>query len=267
MSNLKVFKNQYLLNLELSVGDNLDHYRSVDSSFFNGDGTGVFETTCVVPDEVPILIPNISSESENAIHLFEYLSQIDNTVASDPRLWAYLVHVTFCDYAMKRWGSVEKDELKKRVLNRFFTDGDARTLRRQAISRLWWATKLTVAPWEDDPFFEPFRKDDRYYYTRVLMRDETTSSDLLERVQLASRPQLLILILDFLDNNPRFRKRVLWREFMKEIILTLGYRKIMALDLKALQSEISDIAFEVEKRYSNEKKQDKTEEIGGNDYS
>ncbi len=246
MAKLNVFKNQYMFNLETSIATNIDHYKNSDSEFFLGDGSGILESSYDIPDEAPILNPE--NDPENAIRLFEYLSQIDKTAASDPRLWAYLAHVTFCDYAIKRWGVDRKDEPEKIVSQHLFTNGDARTLRRHAIARLWWATKLTVAPWEENPFFEPLKKDDRYYYTRILMQDETTSSDLFERVQITSCPELFITILDYLDNHPEFRKRELWREFMKEIILTLGYRKIMALDLMSLQSELNDIAFEIKRR-------------------
>lgn len=250
MAKLNVFREQYLLSLETSIATNIEHYKNVDSEYFLGDGSGILVSSYDVPDEAPILDPK--NDPENAIRVFEYLLQIDKTAASDPRLWAYLAHTTFCDYAVKRWGIDKKDEPEKIVAQHLFTNGDARTLRRHAIARLWWATKLTVAPWEDNSFFEPLRKDDRYYYTRVLMQDETTSSDLFERVQITSCPELFIAILEYLDKNPEFRKRVLWREFMKEIILTLGYRKIMTLDLMSLQSELNDIAFEIKRRLEKE---------------
>ena len=246
MAKLRVFKNQYLLNLETSITTNIDHYKNSDSDFFLGDGSGILESSYDIPDEAPILDPE--NDPENAIRLFEYLAQIDKTAASDPRLWVYLAHTTFCEYAIERWGINKKDEPEKTVAWRLFTNGDARTLRRHAIARLWWATRLTVAPWEDNPFFEPFKKDDRYYYTRILMQDETTSSDLLERVQITSCPELFITILDYLGNHPELRKRELWREFMKEIILTLGYRKMMTLNLASLQSELDAIAIEIKRR-------------------
>lgn len=249
MAELNVFKKQYLVNLENSIEDNLDHYRVADSQFFYGDGQGILKSSYTVPEEAPILDPNAKNEADNAIHVFEYLSKIDNTAASDPRLWAYLAHVTFCDYATERWNIKDgNDGLKDKIEQRFFMNGNARSLRRHAISRLWWGAKLTVAPWESNALFEPLKKEDRYYYTRVLMEDESISSDLVERVQLSASPELLIAILEFLDNHSEFRKRELWREFMKEIILTLGYRKIMSLNLSSLQSELSDIAFEINRR-------------------
>ena len=248
MAELNVFKKQYLFNLENSIEDNLDYYRNADSHYFYGDGQGILKSSYSVPDEAPILDEEAQNEADNSIHVYEYLSKIDNTAASDPRLWAYLAHVSFCDYVVRRWRISGDNGLKEKIGQRFFTNGSARSLRRHSISRLWWAAKLTVAPWDDNPLFESLRKEDRYYYTRVLMQDESISSDLIERVQLSASPELLITILDFLDRHEEFRERYLWREFMKEIILTLGYRKIMTLDLRALQSELDDIAFEIKRR-------------------
>ena len=249
MSELNVFKKQYLVNLETSIENNLSHYINVNSDFFYGDGQGILKSSHTIPDKAPILDPNAKNEADNAIYIFEYLSKLDNTAASDPRLWTYLAHITFLDYVVERWKiKDDSDKLKDKISQRFFMNGNARSLRRHAISRLWWATKLTVSPWENNKLLEPFKKEDKYHYTRVLMEDESISSDLVERTQLSASPELLITILDFLDNHPEFRKRELWRDFMKEIILTLGYRKIMALDLKTLQSELSDIAFEINRR-------------------
>ena len=246
MAKLNVFKNQYLSNLETSIATNIDHYKKFESEFFLGDGHGILESSYDIPNEVPVLDPE--NDPKNAIRLFEYLAQIDKTAASDPRLWAYLAHTTFCEYAVRRWGIDKKDGAERIVAQHLFTNGDARTLRRHAIARLWWATKLTVAPWEGNSFFGSLKKDDRYYYTRILMQDETTSSDLFERVQITSCPELFIPILDYLDNHPELRKRELWREFMKEIILTLGYRKIMTLDLDTLLAELGEIANDISKR-------------------
>lgn len=264
MATLNVFKNQRLLNLEMSINDNLDHYKNADDGFFNNNGVGVLKSSYQVSDEPPYLDPNDSDESENAIRLFEYLSQIDNTAASDPRLWAYLAHVTFCKYASGRWGIAKSDDPGKAISQHFFTDGSARTLHRHAISRLWWGAKLTVAPWENNPFFEPLKKDDRFYYTKVLMQDQSISSDLLERTRISSSPELLITVLDFLDKNSGknsnedsdFRKRVYWRNFMKEVTLTLGYRKIMTMDLSSLQSELDNIAFEIKNRLKSSEEQE-----------
>ncbi len=44
----------------------------------------------------------VSADLENAIALHSYYSNLDETQASDPRLWAYLSHVEFRKYTLAR---------------------------------------------------------------------------------------------------------------------------------------------------------------------
>lgn len=245
MAKLCVFKTPYMFDLEQSIDRNMDQYLTGRGSFFSADQKGILTSSIEVSDDTPVLSPAIADDVENAIKLYEYLP-IDETAASDPRLWCYLAHVVFKDYIVSRWKIGEGDSDK--VLLRFFLNGNARSLHRQAISRLWWYAKLTVAPWEKSEALASLQKDDRYYYTAVLMRDEGLATDIIERPQLSSSPILLISILEFFDNHKELANRPFYREFLKEIILTLGYRKIHALSLNDLMAELNDIATEVNRR-------------------
>lgn len=246
MAKLKVFKDQYLLNLESQIDKNIDAYINADEQFFIGNEGGILTSSFEIPDTKPILQPNLKNEAENAINIYEYLP-IDNTIASDPRIWAYLAHTQFCKYVIGRWNINSKDDSEK-IHQRFFLNGNARSLRRHAIARLWWAAKLTVEPWKTSEKLSLLKKNDKYYYTRVLMRDESLASDIVERPQLSSSPILFIGILEFLDKHPKYNGRSFYREFLKEIILTLGYRKIMTLDLDTLLAELDEIANDISKR-------------------
>lgn len=246
MAKLKVFKDQYLLNLESQIDKNIDAYINADEQFFIGSEGDILTSSFEIPDAKPILQPNQKNEAENAINIYEYLP-IDNTIASDPRIWAYLAHTQFCKYVIERWNINSKDDSEK-IHQRFFLNGNARSLRRHAIARLWWAAKLTVEPWKTSEKLSLLKKNDKYYYTRVLMRDESLASDIVERPQLSSSPILFIGILEFLDKHPKYNGRSFYREFLKEIILTLGYRKIMTLDLDTLLAELGEIANDISKR-------------------
>lgn len=251
MAKLKVFKDQYLLNLKSQIDKNINSYINADEQFFTGDKSGILTSSFKISDTKPTLRPNLKNEAENAISIYKYLP-IDNTIASDPRIWSYLAHTQFCKYVVERWGINSKDDSDK-ILQRFFLNGNARSLRRHAIARLWWAAKLTVAPWEISKELLPLKKNDKYYYTRVLMRDESLASDIVERPQLSSSPILFISILEFLDKHSEYNGRAFYREFLKEIILTLGYRKIMTLGLEALLAELNEIALDISKRNKSSK--------------
>lgn len=249
MARLKVFKNQYMSELEDNVERNINRYIDVDEEFFVGDDSNLLTSSYKLPDIKPSLEPDRQSDADNAIRIFEYLN-IDNTAASDPRLWSYLAHTQFCNYAINRWDIGSVDDVNK-IKQRFFLGGGARGLHRHAIAKLWWSAKITVAPWETDANLIPLKKDDKFYYTRVLMQDESLASDIVERPQLSASPILLISILEFFDRHPELRYREFYREFLREVILTLGYRKILTVGLDNILAELNEIAFDILRRSGN----------------
>lgn len=255
MAKLKVYKQNKVSNLECSISRNIRHYTSFDKDFFGNNENELLVSQIEVPDEMPFLKHDAENEADNAIGLFEYLN-IDNTVASDSRLWVYLAHVPFCEYVARRWkiddsNDVEKNEEKIRT--RFFMSGSSRSLHRQAISKLWWAVRLTVAPWEMDASFECFRKEDKYYYTRILMSSDSFETDVMERPLVSSSRILLITILDFFGRNPDLlRDRDFYREFLKEVVLTLGYKKLLLLGFDDIFKEFDSIKEEVLRRQKTE---------------
>ncbi|MBI1953425.1 MAG: hypothetical protein HYS41_04800 [Candidatus Omnitrophica bacterium] len=195
----------------------------------------------------------VSADLENAIALHSYYSGLDETQASDPRLWAYLSHVEFRKYALVRWGlsgsfkvlqgEAEKIKAINQIIDHWFVSGNDRDLRRHAIARLWWAAHLTFAPWERDPeFFAGLKRKDPYHYTRVLLATQDIYQQVLERAMGRSN-RILISILDYLDQNPDFaasRERI--RGFTKELNLLYGTKKLIGLDRGSLSLLIESVA-------------------------
>lgn len=199
----------------------------------------------------------ISADLENAITLHGYYSDLDETQASDSRLWVYLSHAEFRKYTLARWGldgsysDLKDDAAKKRAINQllehWFVSGNDRDLRRHAIARLWWAAHLTYAPWERDPeFFADLKQNDPYYYTRIILSTQDIYQQVLERAMGRSN-RILISVLDYLGKNKEFaRSRESVRSLMKELNLTYGTRKIIALDPRTLAGVIKKIATDIE---------------------
>lgn len=198
----------------------------------------------------------VSADLENAIALHEYYRSIDETQASDPRLWAYLSHVEFRKYSLARWGlpgeykdlktDAEKQRAANQLLEHWFVSGNDRDLRRHAIARLWWAAHLTYAPWEKDPeFFGDLKKKDSYYFTRILLFTQDIYQQVLERAMGRSN-RILIAVLDYLGKNKKFaQSREKVRSLMKELNLIYGTKKIIALNKAALESLIAKTASEI----------------------
>lgn len=198
----------------------------------------------------------VAGDLPNAIALHEYYKDIDETQASDPRLWAYLSHVQFREYALARWGyggvykdlkdETEKSKAKTYFFEHWFVSGNDRDLRRHAIARLWWAAHLTCAPWETDKeYFSDLEKDDPYYYTRVLFSTQDIYQQVLERAMGRSN-RILISVLDYLATHPEFagsREKV--RSLMKELNLAYGTKKLIVLSRESLTSIIEKIAADI----------------------
>lgn len=195
------------------------------------------------------------ADIDNAIALHGYYGNMDETQASDPRLWAYLSHVEFRKYTLARWGMAGsykelKDEDKPRIINQifdhWFVSGNDRDLRRHSLARLWWAAHLTYAPWERDPgFFGDLKKEDPYYFTRILLFTQDIYQQVLERAMGRSN-RILISVLEYLDKDRKFaQSRSKIRNLIKELNLIYGTKKIIALDRESLKSLIQQITSEI----------------------
>ena len=215
---------------------------------------GILQSTLEVSDAPPELDPSVSADIDNAIKVYEFLDKLDKTQASDKRLWIYLSHVTFRKYTIGRWeikASVDdltyNGEAKRKAISyiaeHWFLSGNARSLRRNSVARLWWAAYLTVAPWERDPeYFGELEDDDRYKYTKVVFSTQDIAQNLLER-RLGWSDKILIAVLEYLRLNPEVaQNRESMRNLIKELNLILGYRKLATLTFSELLAVISETA-------------------------
>lgn len=250
----KIFKRNAVERMrhELRSGTSLESYFK-ESYPVKGDD--LLASTIAVEGKAPELkAPQddpVSADLENAIALHEYYRGLDETQASDPRLWIYLSHVEFRKYAMARWGlkgtykdrksQEEKTKDTNYLLEHWFISSNDRDLRRHAIARLWWAAHLTHAPWEADPeFFGDLKKDEAYYYTCVLLSTQDIYQQVLERAMGRSN-RILISVLDYLATHPEWSREQV-RGLMKELNLAYGTKKIITLDQPTLARLIENIA-------------------------
>jgi hypothetical protein len=252
MNQLPMFTRSYAeqLRTELASGKTLlDYYQPIKDY----PQEFVMPSMIKVPDTAPELSPDISEDVNNSIKLYEYLTNMDKTQASDKRLWVYLSHVTFREYTIDRWGikvpsdelSVNK-ELQKRtityLLEHWFVGSNDRSMRRHSLARLWWAAYLTVAPWEQEPeYFAGLSSEDRFVYTKILFASQDIYQQVLER-GLGRSNHILIAILEFLRQNPELQVRENMRMMMKELNLTLGYRQLDPLSFDELLEVVKEAA-------------------------
>lgn len=246
------------LRNDLRSGNSLQSYMNETKPTISE--SDLWSSTISVEGKPPVLLvpaeDPASGDLANAIQLHDYYKNIDETQASDPRLWTYLSHIEFRSYSLKRWGLAkpiaemdlfEKTKAINFLLEHWFISGNDRDLRRHAIARLWWAAHLTYAPWESDPeFFGELKNEDPYFYTRILLSTQDIYQQLLERAMGRSN-RILISVLEYLNENKEFagsRENV--RALMKELNLQYGTKKIISLDKEALHRLIRSIGSDIE---------------------
>lgn len=205
---LKVFTESYTDTLYRNVkniGD-IDHYYKDLFPFEDRFPKG---STNLFISEGFQLDPE-KSDLDNSILLYEEL-MLNETQASDPRLWTYLTHVVFWKYMRRRWAleNVKKgDNPVGRIIDRYLLiNPRIESLTRNGISRLWWYAHLT----------KDTKREDHYELTKVLLSRAEVAVGVLERT-IGVNQNMRIAILEFLKENGRIlanedQTRLLLRTF------------------------------------------------------
>lgn len=251
----KIFKGAYVSRLrsDLKSGVALKDYFG---ERFSPPEDAVMETSIKLEHGVPELKilksgNQADADFENSMKIYEAYRHLTATQASDPRLWVYLTHCTFRKYVIKRWNigktydeaAKDPDSAKNYILSHWFSGGNDRALRRNAIARLWWAARLTVAPWEDDPeYFLGAVKEGEYpyKYTKILFSTQDVFQQVLER-GLGREPRILISVLEYIGNKPEITREQI-RKIMKELNLISSIQNVAILNRNELYQIIEEIA-------------------------
>ncbi len=201
--------------------------------------------------------PTISSrrakyDFHNARLIHQSFPEIPYVVASDSRLWTFFCHCdSFFNYIAKRHplpgeltfddypklNNEQKKTIRNHIITWYFTSARDRTLRRNALARLWWVAELTHAPWhhDSDGFFDNLADYDEYHFTKILSETDI-QSQLLERAYGKNR-RILITMLEIIDEKNMVRTE--WRLFAKRVSAVLAYRSFNDMSYSELKSELS----------------------------
>lgn len=88
------------------------------------------------------------NDFKNAVNLFEALSFLDESEASDGLLWLSLsLNTKITKYIFNRWGFSTKT-----IIRRIAIEYGKRGLIFHALARMWWITKLTVLNNEENKY-------------------------------------------------------------------------------------------------------------------
>lgn len=158
MENLKLFKSSYIEGLkdQIENGEIINCY--LEDDFEVPEAALLVHGNIEVDwSDIELMDPTSDQEAnfKNSKTIYELLSDIPPSVASDERLWAYLTHVKFWDY-MKRIRGVDIPDKKRKanyIIRHWFVDGASqKKLTRNDIALLWWGAYLTYEENKENPY-------------------------------------------------------------------------------------------------------------------
>lgn len=244
---IPILKDSYLndLRADATTGKMVSTYRDGESFSLNPDR--IFNETHIRsstnrPDlQVPSAGNRAVGDAENAILIHQYLRDLTPLMASDRRLWVYMTHDPFFNYCQQRFPFSGSGKNESNIIDHWFFGRGG--LRRNAISRLWWAGHLTWAPWKQSSKLAEFEKEDEYYYTRVLLKNQQIYQDIIER-SFGSALSVRIAALDVLD---RFASRTnkltkLSARFTKDLNLVASHTDMGAVNVNVIHGNMIDLA-------------------------
>jgi len=164
-SNSKIEIPLFTLNYVNRLYKNIEHSDAFDTykqKEFEYEGEFTIGRSGIFINKDFYLDSSLSIEI-NAINLYENL-RLNETEASDKRLWTYLTHVSFWNYMIEEWKidfTKDKGQIINYIRDRYFLNTlNIRSLNHNGISRLWWYTHLTI----DES------RQDKYELTKVMLR-------------------------------------------------------------------------------------------------
>ena len=150
MTRLRYYTSKALEELRRTIADHLDwYYAPTGPTPVFISSTEVRESRLAAPALADRFVLDTEQPSmtdvDNALLVYESLSELTPHQASIERMWVYLCHCDCPQYVASRWldRRPEKNEdAVREVRNHFFAVGNRALIRDNGVSRLWWLGKI-----------------------------------------------------------------------------------------------------------------------------
>lgn len=121
-----------------------------------------------------------NTDLQNIQIIYNALRDLNETQASEERLWVALSLFEYSDYMENRW----KPDSVNKFLNRyFFNYPDRRSLFRHGLSRLWWIGKLTYDQTRDNPYeLTEYACRDQDYLESIFGRNLSSNKNIVKAI-------------------------------------------------------------------------------------
>lgn len=241
MQRLRFLRAVALEQLRANVRQNLDRYRSEASFEELEQDPSTYFSLDIRADEATLRSLDAGSGSEsdarNSIATYKALTNLTPYDARDERMWAYLTHTHCLQYARERWPIPDDDDRAvKHIHAHFFAKTDRQIERDNAVSRLWWISRL-CSQVQDMKLEEAIE---------VLLFRTDARAQIIERPTMSQNPKVFTAILralkPYVPSGGGLIERSNNREFLQRINEIGGYRLLDILPDKELEEVISNAA-------------------------
>lgn len=178
-------------------------------------------------------LDHTKDDLHNSIQIYENLKNLNETQASDERLWMFFVLGIAWDYMRGRWPLSNVDNPVNRIRDRYFLRTlKLETLTRNGISRLWWYAHLTYDKKRSNP----------YELTEIMLSRADLAVGITERA-LGSNKNIRTGILEFLAmNHDILKSEEKSRKLLTNLQLVGGVKNLPFLDIKDVISILEKVA-------------------------
>ena len=233
MTQLRYYASETVEMLRSTIAERLDWYYAPANHRPNLPFNGVRESKLAAPalsDQLAMddKLPS-STDVENALIVYEALSDLTPHQASIERMWTHLSHCDCPEYITRRWlkQRPEKEEAAiRKVLNHFFALGNRALIRDNGVSRLWWLGRIAHETSPANP---------REFLTILLHRQDVRSA-LIERPSVSMNRRVLRAIYMIMKESWNNGGKLFERETFRSWMVALNRRGGVVL-LDALPDE------------------------------
>lgn len=182
---LQIIKENDLILLKNNLSSYAKYFTDNDNSWITREiDHNIFtDTNLILPDcdldtskETPF--ETDYHNSQKFYNKFKFLTDVQ---ASDERIWAALCLGRYWNYVLYRWNLKNTDSLLKNIKQHFFFSySTRRSLTRNALSRLWWISRLTYDKNSQDPYeLTKFVCSNQRYIVDILERNTSNNISIL----------------------------------------------------------------------------------------
>lgn len=188
----------------------------------------------------------LKNEVSRCVSIYETFRNLTPQQATDERVWTYLTHFVFWDYARARWAHPEDKKKKiQSISSHFFLKTARGMVRDNAISRLWWMAHICNR-------VQTYSLEQAL---RALLYKEDVRKEIMERATFCrSEPILNALLKRMVESHEGDKKlhdRQTFRQLSKQLNRIGGKIVLDSLPPSQLDTLVGDVVGKITAKKSS----------------